>query len=559
MKRWLVAFATLTAPFVFSRSAFAVVDARTSNYAETFLHADFSGTGFPLKVQAHYNSRSIYIGGFGFGWCPDFETKIEKLPEGSLRLVECGAGQETIYTSGKVDKSLDAATDQIMAKYKKEYASFSAESYGQTRQRLVDDAEFRGRLAAKYAIPIPDAKKGVVYKAETLSVEQIVFDGANFVRTLSDGTSQKFDAQGHLEYQYDKNSNYLKIVWKDDLIREVQDNSGRKLVYAYYPNKRVKDISGPGGVKLEYKYKGEDLVEWKNMWKNTYKLEYDGGHNLTKVEYPDGTFKKITYNEKLDLVTSFQDRFQKGETPCVESYQYEVDKQNPRDHFWAIATKKCGTEVKNQARFEFWHKTRADNKTKYLHRVLTKSFNDTLDVIYHPEFGRPVSIKKNGITTTFAYYPNGLVREKSTSASKLSFEYKNQHNKVSRVAAEFLDQKGKVVRKRETTFEYDNKANLIYAKNSDGQTVKLAYDARGRIATITDQAKKEVMIKYDEKIGKPAMITRPKLGSITVTYKASGEINKVESKDGPSVAVQVASTFNNLLDIIAPATSELSL
>ena len=184
---------------------------------------------------------------------------------------------------------------------------------------------------------------------------------------------------------------------------------------------------------------------------------------------------------------------------------------------------------------------------------------DTLDVTYHPEFGRPVSIKKNGTVTTFAYFPNGLVHEKTTSASRLSFEYKNQFNKVSRVLAEFTDAKGKAFRKRDTTFSYDAKANLVFAANSDGQTVRLSYDVRGRIATIVDQAKKEVLIKYDEKLGKPSIITRPKLGAISVTYKASGEINKVESKDGPIVAVQVASTFNNLLDIIAPATSELSL
>ena len=39
---------------------------------------------------------------------------------------------------------------------------------------------------------------------------------------------------------------------------------------------RVKEITGPGGIKVEYKFKGEDLVEVKNMWKNKYSYEYDG-------------------------------------------------------------------------------------------------------------------------------------------------------------------------------------------------------------------------------------------------------------------------------------------
>jgi YD repeat-containing protein len=141
----------------------------------------------------------------------------------------------------------------------------------------------------------------------------------------------------------------------------------------------------------------------------------------------------------------------------------------------------------------------------------------------------------------------------------MNFEYKNSFNKVSKVNTEFFDGKGKVAKKRETLFAYDNRGNLADAKNSDGQSVKLTYDQRGRISTITDQAKKEVQIKYEERTGRPAQITRPKVGTIAVTYKANGEINKVESNDGAAVATQVASTFNNLLDIIAPATSEMNL
>ncbi|MEK7356402.1 MAG: hypothetical protein AAB250_08130 [Bdellovibrionota bacterium] len=168
-------------------------------------------------------------------------------------------------------------------------------------------------------------------------------------------------------------------------------------------------------------------------------------------------------------------------------------------------------------------------------------------------------MKKNGVTTTFDYFQNGLVREKTTNAMRLTFEYKNDFNKVSKVNTEFLDQKGKVLRKRETTFDYDTKANLVTAQNTEGQLVKLTYDTRGRIATIVDQAKKEVLVKWDDKLGKPAQITRPGLGTINLMYKANGEISKVDSPNGPQVASQIAVTFNNLLDIIAPATSELNL
>ena len=158
----------------------------------------------------------------------------------------------------------------------------------------------------------------------------------------------------------------------------------------------------------------------------------------------------------------------------------------------------------------------------------------------------------------------------------MAFEYKNPCNKVSLVTLNFYEEiperaaksdrkptqvkTEKLVRTIKTKFIYEvPKCNLLTAENSDGQVVKLDYDPQGRISQIEDQSKKLVKIKYEAKFGKPAVVTRPGLGTIQVTYKPDGEIQKVESKEGPNVAVQVASIFNNLLDIIAPATSETPL
>jgi YD repeat-containing protein len=139
----------------------------------------------------------------------------------------------------------------------------------------------------------------------------------------------------------------------------------------------------------------------------------------------------------------------------------------------------------------------------------------------------------------------------------MSFEYDPTIKKVSQVTSTFYNDKGVKTTSKSSQFKYDNKGNLVYAQNSDGQKINMTYDNKGRIATITDQAKKVVKIEYEDRFGKPSVVTRPGLGTIKVTYKPSGEINKVESKEGPSVAMQVASTFNNLLDVVAPATSEV--
>ncbi len=546
--------------------AVAVVDMKNAAYVDQFLDLSLPGsTAYDLKVTRTYSSRFNFTGILGYGWCTDFETSIEKTAEGSIKLQVCGAGQETVFVSGKQD--LDGSkkiVEQILDRVKKEKsAAIATPQYlSDLRAQLLANASQRLQLSKQVGLAIPDTKKGVVYVSETSETDKVVFDGTYYVRTLTDGTQQKFNASGRLTFMYDKNANYLKLVYVGDQLKEVQDSTNRKLSFTY-KNKRVTEITGPNlnGEKIRalYEYKGEDLVKVNNRWGNDYTYEYDDVHNLTKIGFPDKTFKALTYDKKNAWVTSFADRVPKGGVACLESYTYEVDKSEPRDHFWSTAIKKCGKEITNQARFEFWHKKRSDGR-KFLARALTRTNSESLDVTYHPDFGRPTAIRRNGTVTNFAYYPNGLIREKSTDNVHMSFEYKNSFNKVSKVATEFYNQDGKKIeRRRDTVFTYDLKANLIAASNSDGQNVKLSYDAKGRIATIMDQAKKEVLIKYDEKFSKPSVITRPQLGSINVSYKANGEIEKVGSKDGPTVALQVASTFNNLLELIAPATSELSL
>ncbi|MGE4131277.1 MAG: hypothetical protein AB7F86_06540 [Bdellovibrionales bacterium] len=147
-----------------------------------------------------------------------------------------------------------------------------------------------------------------------------------------------------------------------------------------------------------------------------------------------------------------------------------------------------------------------------------------------------------------------------------TFEYKNSCNKVSQVVVQLLGEgerkpsDTKTSKTTKTRFQYDGKkCNLVSADTSDGQKVKIAYDNLGRISQMEDQTKKLVKIKYEGKFGKPSYVTRVGLGTIRVTYRPDGEIQKVESNEGPTVAVQVANIFNNLLQIIEPATNEAPL
>jgi YD repeat-containing protein len=410
------------------------------------------------------------------------------------------------------------------------------------------------------------AEDGTLYLANGREAENITLKQGVYKRTLSDGTYQLFDAtSGHMTHMYDKNQNHVKLAWERDQLQSVSDNLGRKLTFKYNPlNKKVSEIVGPNGLIARYTVKGEDLVESTDAKNLKHKYAYDDVHNLTRIDLPDGGYKALTYNKDKDWVTTFRNR--KG---CVETYDYQVSKDDPKNHFWSNVVKKCNDKVTNQSKYEFFHRPRPDGNGVYLYRVRTEVNNSVTDIVYHDVFGKPISIVKDNEKTEYTYFDNGFVKTKKEPGKAMTFEYKNSCNKVSQVTLQFSDESErkpsqakseKILKTLKTRFTYDTqKCNLIVADSSDGQTIKLQYDPQGRISQIEDQAKKTVKIKYEAKFGKPSVVTRPGLGTIQVLYRPDGEIAKVESKEGSTVAVQVASIFNNLLDIIAPATSEAPL
>ena len=97
----------------------AIIDTRSAGY--TKVQEDFraSGSGFELKVERAYNSRSLYNGIFGYGWCSNFETRLDTLPGNIIRGVECGGGMEIIYRPKNQGLNIVKQVSSILAEVKK--------------------------------------------------------------------------------------------------------------------------------------------------------------------------------------------------------------------------------------------------------------------------------------------------------------------------------------------------------------------------------------------------------------------------------------------------------
>lgn len=546
--------------FISYSKVHALVDMNNASYSNAWVDLEVPGTGYEMKVIRAYKSRTIYNGLFGFGWCSEFETKLETTSEGNIKVSECGDGQETLFSAKELSKKdIDNTVTQILSKAKSDPKgkSNSPDYWKRLSDTLATDDDQRTKLAKQYGVHVP-IKEGVKFLANGKEVENVVLAKGFYTRNLADGSFQRFDLQGRLTHMYDKNSNFLKFEYDKDLLKEIEDNNSRKLAFKYFPNKKVKSITGPNGLVTEYKYNSqEDLIWNKNAWakkdNQVYIYEYNEFHNLTKATWPDNTSIAIKYDNVKDWVLGFTDR-----DKCAETYKYEFSSSDPKYHYWSTVSRTCGKEVVANNRYEFWHKQTGTGQV-ILSRILTVVNGTSTDISYHDVFAKPVIIKKNNERVNFEYFADGLIKSKVSANVKLEFTHDTATKKVASVKASFLSEKGKVISTRQTTFKYDAKGNLTFAENTDGQKITMTYDPKGRIASITDQAKKVVKIDYEERFGKPATVTRPGLGTVKVTYKPNGDIAKVDSAEGPSVASQVASTFNNLLDVISPATQELYL
>ncbi len=553
---------------VFSFNAFALVDMRNGNYSENFTDIQISTSGFELKVLRAYNSRTLYNGLFGFGWCSELGTTLKVNPDDTFRVTECGAGAEAEYRRQDGDEnSRNKLVAQIITEVKKRNKGRDAAYFKNLEFEIKRDSSLRDEFTKQLNLK-GKAVAGVKYFADGRMNDTIEMKNNEYTRTLPAGTYQKFDKDGRLIQMSDRTGNFVKLAYQSGKLVRMTDNKGASLNFRYVPNsKYVKTVIGPSGLKADFTYKGELLTEVKNAWGNTFKYEYDDLYNLTKVAYPDKTFVALTYNKEKDWVTSFRDR--KG---CVEAYVYADGASDPLNNYKSDVTKKCDGKITNKSTFEFWHKVRPDG-TRYLSKTRSIRNGDTSETEYHPVFGRPILVTQGGVSTRFEYHDNGMMRLRADTGRTFVYKYDTFCNKVSEVTvtasnagliaktAKGSRQPSKAITKViKTTFTYDKRTCYpTVAKNTEGQVATLSYDVQGRVNRIFDQSKKEVRITYDDRFGKAATIERPGLGKIRFKYKTNGEVDKVETDESPLVAVQIADVFKQFLEMIAPATTDTTI
>ncbi len=537
---------------------YALIDMKDANYVETWVDVDMGGPGYILKVERTYNSRSIYDGIFGFGWCSDFETRLEITADSKIKVIECGGGLEIIYAAQNTKtESTQDLVKRIVTKVRqdKKDSGLKDQYFLNLEKELITNEFLRDALSSELGFK-GKITKGVTYFASGRGSERLLVSDASYKRILADGTYQNFDLKGRLVALYDNSKNFIKINYVNDRMVSVVDNQSRRLDFTYNTtnSKVAKVVSIPSKQSVTYTYKAHDLVSVINNKGLAYQYKYDDLHNMTEASYPDKTTKKFVYNQDKDWVVSFTDQ-----QKCAETYIYKDSEDDPRNHYWSEVKKVCDGKITNESKYEFWHKEKEDKSGKYLARVKTTINGLVTDVKYHPNFGRPIFKQDGQEMAYYDYYADGLLKVRKTDEERFKYFYKNACNKVSKIVQETI-LKRKVASTLTTNYLYYTPAcNLKVAANTKGESALLSYDKEGRIYMVTDQTKKIIKISYDKMTGKPNILTRPGLGAIAVKYNEQGEVAAVKSQQGAAVATQVANVFNNILRVIGPAANDINI
>lgn len=506
------------------------------------------------ELERVYNSKSGYKGMFGWGWGSSYDTYIKVSADGSVVVHEFGAGAENRFNPVAFNaKELDDAVSNLASVAQKAGVAGTTDQLEAYKKRLKHDATFRNdewnKFLAQGKNKPRTLAKGTQLQSNRFSYQFITKTETGYVRKSDTGKTEEFNEAGKLVKVTDKNNNYIDVTYsKDGHIEKLMDKTPRKLFLTFNNKGLLTKVATDSGKSATYQYNDKDeLIASSDIDGNKYEFKYDAQnrHNLIEIKYADKTTAAIAYygRDKHENVKSVKDR-----DGTLTEYDFEYDSKDKGRSKVMVHVKDSKGETVAKNSYEYFAKTKATGE-EWTYKLVANNDGESTETTYNECCGQPLLIKKGGEETAFEYDVKGHLTKKTTPSDVTELSYDMAAGKVAKVVRY---SKSNPKQTTWSDFKYDEKANLIFAKNSEGKGVKLVYDNAGRISSLVDQAKHQIRFKYNEE-SKPIEITDPSIGSINVAYTNSGEIKKVDSTAGRKIATEVTNTFQNLLEILRPA------
>lgn len=537
----------------------ASVNMRNGSYSESWVDFVEPGEGFELKIERYYNSRSLFTGIFGFGWCTGLETFIEVTSDGILNLTECGGGLEVTYYPDNFDlRSVNHTVEAIIKSMQKK-KKLTANDIINLRAQLTANTKMRFEYANQlHLVDINKIKNGSnTFYAKSRGLEKITFNGQLYERKKFDGTIERYNKNGQLIQLLNAIGAWAKLQYKGKNLIYLVDNKGRRLNFSYSTSGKLAKVSNGRGHDANYVFAGDNLIKVTNMWDKEYTYTYDPAHNLSAVQFPDKSSIRMTYDNSNDWVKSYTNR-----KNCRETFDFVMSTHDPKNHYWSTVEKTCDKKNVASGKHEFWYQAYNFSQDKYLHRAQETANKDFKDIYFHPFLGRPVSLRENDVYMGFAYFLNGLLNKKEFKKyvnntkvvkwSKATYKYEKKQNRLVQVNSKILDTKGKVQSTYSNFFDYNKSGLLTKVRTSKSESVFIYYDSSGRIASLKNHKNTVINLDYSPGIDRPTKISQAGIGEIVIQYDGAGEISSIESNPKRKIASSVISSFLEMIEVLGP-------
>lgn len=535
--------------------AWAGVSLKNGNFFISYTDIVYVG-GLEPKIDRTYNSQSDYRGMFGFGWASNYETYLAVSPDGSATIHEHGGGDQTRFEAGVWDpEDLDRAVDRIYKASVEAGGALSPQQIMTYKKRLKEDSGFRADEWEKYVRegflePFRLSPGARLVSTKRGSFQYIEVRDEGYERVFKDGKREAFDGEGRLVRIYDRNGNFIALSYDENgHLKELKDHLDRRMAFTVSEAGLVEGIQGDNGKECIYEYSAEgQLIFSRDVDDHTYTHAYDPRHNMVEIGYTDGSKLSVRYYVTDNLVQSVTER-----SGSSTLYTYDRDPLQKDYTSTTVMRLSASGDTISTNQYEYFTRFKAGGEP-WTHRMVTTENGVRTETVYNECCGLPVYIRKGDREAWFEYDARGNITKKVDPDAIVEFTY---HPVVDKPVRVVHTSRQDTSQQTWTRFEYTEKGDLTFAENSAGTYVKLFYDERGKIATLEDE-NGQIHFKYND-IGKPTEIEHTAYGKITVTYTPEGAIEKVDSPSGQGVAVQVVSSFQNLLEVIRPAGVSLSL
>jgi hypothetical protein len=328
MGNWVLTLCGVLGLMLWPPNSSAFVDPTNANYTWTW-NANL-GAIAEKSFSISYNSRSLFYGMFGFGWCSDLETQLKVKLNGDFEMADCGSGSVTRFTLVRAaergvgaDPTVPDPAEVISRRgHGKKYTNFMtgeevALEHAANVRQLLNAGVLADDLLKEVGLTAPALGAGD-YRSDDGSSAS--FDGEVIRVSRVDGQRRSFNADGELIDETNLSGNRLTIV----------SRSARAWVFDVRGVRATLELNAQGRAdrlrvgerivgSFRYALNGDVLtLETIRFGTQSESFKYDGLLNLTERSKSGRRVEVITYDRTRDWVLSAED----VESGCTERFLY---------------------------------------------------------------------------------------------------------------------------------------------------------------------------------------------------------------------------------------------